>query len=374
MMTSSVDPRAHFASSYTDARKHFRAAVSRLGLSGDSITLPGWQGASGEALTMDWARLGPPDAERLLILTSGTHGIEGYCGSGCQVALLHDPSFLDAARASELAVLLIHAVNPYGFSHSRRVNEDNVDLNRNFRDFREPLPECAAYAALHPLLLPASWPPPADNTAQLGAYVAAQGQAAFQAALSGGQYAFPRGLFYGGHEACWSNRALRAILREQAGACARLCWIDIHSGLGPRGHGELIHAGRDDPSDLARARTCWGDGVTSFHDGSSTSARVSGIVTGAAFDECPGTEITAIGLEYGTLPLAEVFTALRGDHWLHEHPEAPPALREAIRTAMRRAFYDEADDWIIAVVEQAQERSLQALAYLHKSDNRQGAE
>ena len=29
---------------------------------------------------------------------------------------------------------MIHALNPFGFAHLRRANEDNVDLNRNFVD------------------------------------------------------------------------------------------------------------------------------------------------------------------------------------------------------------------------------------------------
>ena len=88
------------------------------------------------------------------MLTSGTHGIEGYCGSGCQVGLLRDHAFLEAVRLARIAVLFVHAVNPHGFSHGRRVNEDNVDLNRNFRDFGKPLPQSPDYAEVHPLLLP----------------------------------------------------------------------------------------------------------------------------------------------------------------------------------------------------------------------------
>ncbi len=57
------------------------------------------------------------------------------------------------------AVLFVHALNPHGFSYGRRVNEDNADFNRNFRDFATPPPVNAAYAEIHPLLLPPAWPP-----------------------------------------------------------------------------------------------------------------------------------------------------------------------------------------------------------------------
>jgi hypothetical protein len=136
-----------------------------------------------------------------------------------------------------------------------------------------------------------------------------------------------------------------------------MAWIDFHTALGPRGHGEKIYAGRNVPADIARARSFWGNEVTSFYDGSSTSANVTGFVTSAAYDECPDAEFTAMALEYGTVPLQQVFQTLRADHWLHNHPEAQ-GLRPAIRNAMRDAFYVDADDWKDAVYAQAQRAAL----------------
>ena len=110
------------------------------------------------------ALIGDAKAERLLIMTSATHGAEGFCGSGCQLALLDDAPMLARARDSGVALLLVHAVNPYGFSWIARTDEGNVDLNRNAQPFDgRPLPENPGYAALHPLLLPESWPPTEAN-------------------------------------------------------------------------------------------------------------------------------------------------------------------------------------------------------------------
>jgi hypothetical protein len=86
------------------------------------------------------ARLGAADAPALLVLSSACHGVEGFCGSGAQVALLGDASFHAAVRQSGTAVLFVHALNPYGFSWWRRTTHENVDLNRNFHDFSQPLP------------------------------------------------------------------------------------------------------------------------------------------------------------------------------------------------------------------------------------------
>jgi len=278
--------------------------------------------------------------------------------------LLRDPVFLDAVHAARIAVLFVHAVNPHGFSHGRRVNEDNIDLNRNFRDFGAPLPASPNYAEVHPLLLPATWPPPADNEQRIAEYITARGERAWQAAVTSGQYACPDGLFYGGDRPTWSNSTLRAALRRHAAERQRLGWIDFHTGLGPRAHAEKIYAGRDAAADLARVRSWWGGQVTSFYDGSSTSAALSGIVNGAAYDECRGVELAMIALEYGTLPLPEVFAALRADHWLHNHADAPAGQRAAIRQQMRAAFYDEADDWKLKVYMQARDAAQTAVARL----------
>ncbi len=82
----------------------------------------------------------------MLFLASGTHGVEGLCGSGIQHFLLRDGV---AARVpDDVALVLLHAVNPFGFAWLRRVNEDNVDLNRNFLDHAAPHPENADYDGL----------------------------------------------------------------------------------------------------------------------------------------------------------------------------------------------------------------------------------
>jgi hypothetical protein len=214
------------------------------------------------------------------------------------------------------------------------------------------------------MLLPETWPPPADNEAKIAAWIATRGEGAFQAAVTSGQYAFPDGLFYGGSRPTWSNLTLRGVVRRHGAHRGRMGWIDFHTALGPRGHGEKIYAGRDVASDLARTKSWWGGEVTSFYDGSSTSARLSGLVTNAAYDECHGVSLAPIALEYGTVPLPEVFAALRADHWLHLHPSAPGDLRQAIRSQMRAAFYVEADDWKLRVYAQAREAALTAIRRL----------
>ncbi len=356
-----------FSPSYARARARFLEAAASAGLQIESHVHP-LAGRDGETLATDVALSGSPAAERLLVVSSACHGVEGYCGSGVQVHALHDREWMDLAAHKGVAVLYIHALNPYGFSHLRRVTHENVDLNRNFHDFSQALPTNDAYRRVHALLLPDQWPPHATNIAAINTYVQAHGMAQFQSAVTQGQHEYPDGLFFGGTSPTWSNRTLREVLRRHGRQARRIGWIDLHTGLGPSGLGERIFSCRDDAAALQRARRWWDGGgatpITSFYDGSSTSARLTGLMFNAVYEECPQAEYTGIAMEYGTLPLPEMIQALRAEQWLQGHPEAPADQAAAIKRQILDAFYVDTDAWKGQVISQARQVVFQAVAGL----------
>ena len=356
-----TNPSDHFAATYAEARAKFLAAARARGLALRHHVHPVAKGAQGEELALDVGVLGDAQAKEVLLLTAGTHGAEGFCGSGCEIGLLADDAFVARVARDGVRVVFLHALNPYGFSHLRRTNEDNVDLNRNFRDWSSAPAPNGAYAEVHGFIVPDTWPPSAANDAELRAYLAAHGEKALQQAVTAGQSEHPDGLFYAGVRPAWSNGILRSVLREQAAGGRTLAWIDYHTALGPRGHGEMIYNGANNPDDIARTKAFWGPAVTSFYDGSSTSAALTGINGSAVRDECPGVAYAGIALEYGTLPVLAVMQALRADQWLANHPEAAPAQRSAIKQAVRDAFYQDADDWKAMLHTQSLARANEAL-------------
>ena len=352
-----------FSSSYAQARQKFLLAADAAGLSVESHIHP-LKGKDGEELAMDVVREGPADAKQLLVLSSACHGVEGYCGSGVQIHALHDTAWRQEAREKGVAVLYVHALNPYGFSHLRRVTQENVDLNRNVHDFSKPLPVNAAYQEVQPLLLPEIWPPDAANAQATGQFIAQRGMTAFQAAVTQGQHEFPAGLFFGGTAPTWSNQTIRQVLKQHGSRAQKLAWIDLHTGLGPSGVGERIFACANDNAALTRARAWWGHNVTSIYDGSSTSAFLTGLMWMSVHHECPQVEYTGIAMEYGTLPMEQVMHALRGEHWLHVHPYAESALKTQIKQDILRAFYTDTDAWREQIVSQAREALFQAASGL----------
>ena len=207
----SVDATPYFAQTYTEARAKFLAAATAADLAVQSHPHP-LRGRDGEALAMDVARCGPADAPAVLLVSSACHGVEGFCGSGVQNALLSDAGFHAAAAAAGVAVLYIHALNPWGFSWWRRTTHENVDLNRNWQDFSQPLPANADYDELAHLLVPPAWPPAPQVQAAIDAFVARRGAMALQTAVSGGQHRHPK--------AC----STAAATRPGAARLWAMCW------------------------------------------------------------------------------------------------------------------------------------------------------
>src|SRR5688572_13010439 len=144
----------HFPAEYRAARAAFRASSAAAGAALEAIQHP-LRGPHGEQLFTDVAWLGPRDARAALVTITGTHGVEGYCGTGCQVGWFEEGLHKDLPPG--VALLAIHAINPHGYAWTRRVTEDNVDLNRNFIDHAKPLPANPGYEALAATVTPEEW-------------------------------------------------------------------------------------------------------------------------------------------------------------------------------------------------------------------------
>ncbi|SAK46999.1 hypothetical protein AWB75_01007 [Caballeronia catudaia] len=352
-----------FSSTYKEARQRFLDTAAQRKLAVDTRVLEGVDGLQGETLATDVVRIGPGDAKRLLVLTSATHGVEGFCGSGAQIALMRDDALAALIEKLGVAMLLVHAINPYGFSYLSRTTEGNVDLNRNSVDFGHPLPRNAGYAELHDLLIPSHWPPDEANIAALRGYIETRGQWAYQQAVTTGQYTHAQGMFYGGEEPAWSTRTMRALLAEYGEPCGAIGWIDFHTGLGPSGFGAKITVG-----DVTRARRWWGEDVTSPADGTSIAADVAGPLLDTLRQTCPHAAIASIAIEYGTVPLTDMLDMLRADVWVRHHPDAHDALKTDIRRQIRAAFYIDDDMWRGMIVGQARAAVLQALNGLSREE------
>lgn len=354
-----------FSASYAEARDKFRAAAARAGARTESFANPN-TGPAGEALSTDIAWLGPEDAAKAVVAISATHGVEGFCGSGFQVDWLERRA---ADLPPGLAVLLIHAINPYGFAWIRRVTEEGVDLNRNFVDHAKPYPANPGYEELADAILPPALEGPAFEAAlaRLQAYRARHGELAYYRAVSAGQYTHPDGLFYGGNGPTWANRTTHAIIDRYLRRCRSIAVVDFHTGLGPYGYGELIAHYDPGTPGAERARAWYGPSLTETKRGTSSSQARDGLAHYGYNRALPEAEVTMVTLEFGTYSREQGNKVLRADHWLHKYGDPLAPAARPIKQALKDHFYPDFDDWKEMILFRGHQVIRQAMAGLQNA-------
>jgi len=354
-------PEHYFPADYRSARAAFVEACGASGIGIASRLHPSAKGPDGGPLFIDVATIGPRDAKTALLLISGTHGVEGYFGSGVQTGLLREGIAKRAFRKGK--VVLLHALNPFGFSWNRRVNEDNADVNRNFIDHRRP-PVNTAYDALADAIAPRDLSADAldEANAKLGAYARAHGLFALQEAISAGQWRHRKGVYFGGRRKSWSARMLTDVFKKELAGLEDLTVIDFHTGLGDCGAAEMITEDVPGTPAYARAKSLWRERVHSSEAGESVSAPLKGTIDKAMARWMARKTLTFAALEVGTAPIREVFEALRRDNWLHAYSGMAHAQAKSIKREIRAAFYPDTVDWKRKVWDHARDTVHAALA------------
>src|SRR5665213_701407 len=97
-----------YSNDYFEAKNKFLAAAQKAGAKMDSIKISA-RGPCGEELTIDIASFGDWASEKVLIHSSGVHGVEGFAGSAVQIAALERQ--IRAEPGTALA--FVHCLNPY---------------------------------------------------------------------------------------------------------------------------------------------------------------------------------------------------------------------------------------------------------------------
>jgi len=339
-----------FSPSYRVAAEQFCETAMNRGFEVTRHLLPGHLGSEGENLSIDVATKGSGDQ---LILLSGVHGTEGFAGSACQIECMKRFDF------DGLRIVMIHAVNPYGFSYSTRVNENRVDLNRNFSRVYPP-EHNALYSQLH-----------ADFVRFAGAGIATPpdraiidrwfdkwegrlGSEGLAGVIFGGQYRYDDGLYFGGRERQPSVKLLDRIIDEhRIGGATRALTIDFHTGLGPSGHGELLYSGARGAASHGPAELWLGETVTCT-DTLENLSQMTSTTNVAMFGRADFAEqVGFAALEYGTVPVRDVVAALCGDMWLRNNPAVGGDKAAAVRMQTRNAFYVQTPAWESAVLTRA---------------------
>lgn len=329
---------------YRTARTALLGAAEQAGATLTSYPHP-LLGPNGEALSTDSARFGAPvgEAHTVVMVSSGLHGVEGHAGNGLQQWLVADGRL--ATLPAGVAVVLIHAVNPYGMAWSRRADHQNVDVNRNFLDFAD-LPANERYADVDPYLNPTGDTLDLDDTSYLQpllAFWAEVGDDIAFRTISGGQYTHPRGIQFGGQQATWSRRTLEQIWTDHLAGATDALALDLHTGLGPLGRLTVFQTA-DEHEAAAQAGAAW------FPEWLYRSSRTDTIdhgVMGPGFDEWAAGKLnsSAFVLEFGTHEPVGGIGVFRADNWLHSHGDPTSETGLTVRQRMRDFFFVEDEGW-----------------------------
>lgn len=304
-------------------------------------------GLQGEPLFTDAIYLGNKNASHVFIVVSGTHGVEGHAGSACQLFTMHYFKKIQEMNAN-VGILLVHAINPWGYAHNRRTTNTGVDLNRNFINFKQPLPLNLEYGKLHRQLVECNWFSLKRRVIdiQLFIKVITGKKYEVQQALTSGQYNHPKGLFYGGNCIVNSRHVWEQILLDfDLNNKHSLCLLDIHTGLGKRHVGELISERSKNDLWFNKISVFFKSQIKSTLSGSSVSAKVSGTLCGA-FDD-PSKNRIALVLEFGTQNPLRVLKALRLEQWIHNYADqiTYQNKKNYVLNLMKNAFCPDSFYW-----------------------------
>ncbi len=242
----------YFSPDYFTAKNRFLAACARVGISRHYSLPIEAPSPTSEPLTIDVTVFGTANPSSALVISSGVHGVEGCFGSAVQLACL-DSLASNWRPPSGTALIMLHALNPFGFAWRRRGNEDNVDLNRNFLLADQVYSGSPPLSALFRRMLTPSglhnrfalWP------ARMALLALRHGRSSFWETLPVGQYDFPDWLFFGGRAQTQTVRLLDGLLPTILGTASEVAHLDFHTGLGRWAECELLLSEQEEENRIA---------------------------------------------------------------------------------------------------------------------------
>ncbi len=334
-----------------------------MGATLEGIPLAG-RGTDGETLAVDVATVGADRPVRTVVVSAGLHGVEGFFGSAVQLAWLQGVRAGRTAIPPGTAVVLVHALNPYGFAWRRRANERNVDLNRNFLDAGEAYAGAPPlYERVHRLLNPDTPPSRTDFFLARATWaICRHGLPALRSAVAEGQYDHPGGLFFGGHAPEASTRMIQERFWAWTRNAGEVVHLDLHTGLGRHLDCQVlvepVHApelgwyrARFDP-----AR------VVSVAEGGAYAAR--GVMGAWLGRHAEGRRYRFACVELGTYASLCVLRALRAESRAHRFSAPGSRPYERAKRELVECFCPASERWRRSALRSALDVSARAVADL----------
>ena len=245
-----------FSKDYFHSRERFR----NLSKSSQLETFFEYVYDKNEDLTIDFSLIKGKDPSKLLIYFCGIHGVESYTGSSIIINILMQYKNKTLLNNKELmpTILFVHGYNPFGFAKHRRVNKNNVDLNRNVlltkKEWNQALNRdhnIVGYEDLKEYIFNISPDQSWMDTLKWGCYITyyyiIKGKSFISKAFITGQYHDEKGVYYGGNQMQNEHKIFYKLIVENKklniynlDKLKQVIIVDIHSGLGVSGLDTLM--------------------------------------------------------------------------------------------------------------------------------------
>jgi len=345
-----------FPSSYEGSRQRFCDDLPLVQMHWPQARLSSHPLAGETGLSIDWIESPALRSnEKVVIFTTGEHGIEGYVGSSMLQGFIEE--YLVQLNPENTGIFLLHAINPWGMKHRRRTNRNNVDLNRNFGWNPETYNPSVnpPYDRILRLLNPEhplrSTTGLAGSSGLLARYLSMR-KAGFQKATLLGQYRHPKGIYYGGIALQEETRLLQEHYRRLFSQYGQILHLDMHTGYGPRFQMSLVNSFKE-PRDSKNLETTFNYPLvvkTNPEEFYAIQGDMIDYVYTLAEQEFPDRRLYATSFEFGTYgdSLKASLRGLRSMVWENQvfwNGAYSVRIVERVSHDFMELFFPQADDW-----------------------------
>jgi hypothetical protein len=267
-------------------------------------------------------------------------------------------------KAKNTSYLLIHGFNLWGFKNNRRVNENNVDLNRAFiLDRSRFKSDDSQYMALNDFLNP-------QSQASYGFFshagfifnalyqLSKNSIETLRNAILKGQYTNPKGVFYGGTIGQEQEVLIDQLVGRYFPSYKKVILIDLHTGYGEKGRLHLLAGPENDPNSV-KLKNIFGEGKVDFADKEKFYAVQGEMITyfGTQIFKRTGADITGVTFEYGTMDSQKTLGSIESLRRMvlenqNFHYPANESESVKIKSLYREMFYPSDLLWRQKVIEQ----------------------
>ena len=366
--STAIDASAlvYFQESYEVSRDRFRGLSSEIKQRFNRTQISRLPVSShmDKDLTIDLCYLPALKKTKLIIISCGVHGVEGFAGSAVQRMFMSE--ILPKVDLENTGIFLIHGMNPYGFKYVRRVTENNVDLNRNC-DVDKALfaSKNEGYSSLVEFLNPEK---PVDMGSMGNQFffvravikILQKSMKNLRQSVLQGQYEFEKGIFFGGKDFEPHVALIKSALADVISDYDAVFGIDLHTGWGARNTLHLFPNPVENQTVRAALEKIfegyhidWGDTEDFYTTTGDFSDFIGKIV--------PGKFYIPMSFEYGTMDSHTTMGSVKSVHNMiienqgfHYGYKTKDDEIE-VKKRFREMYFPSSDEWRSEVIRQARE-------------------